>query len=491
MSINSKNGFLKDSNGDYIMPVTNAENVLTQNGESTAEVDLITNKKQIDNISLKGFLKYGVIDLDKFIGLNHNIGFNLWRDPSDDKIKHDWVLEDSDYSIRYISESGASINDGLTRATAWSNFLDAVSQCENDVSLSKIKFIFIDVNHRETTRFSGNVSKKYIITSETPMPSSQYISSYSAYSGDVVKGICGYVVNGVVYTDKTDVRGLPLSLRKVVSTTECINTPMSFYSDGVDVYINNPNTTTLNTLVLISDTLFQFTLTSSDAEVVLDGLTLLTGSNSNSCYFTTDVGTKGNVIINNVDILNMGHGDSYNGVGTDGIEDIKLFNVRVFNSVRDGFNYHNTKTTDGKGNVFEYNCYAENVGLDTLTYNNNISTAHEGINIVRIGTKGRKSRGSLIADVNGCYSVNIDCSVYDTSITSLSDQNSAYYFDDSPALYAPNPNGKAWLINCCGGSLTEYAINGDLSFKQIDKIYVNNFNGNMFPNDIVLSEFNQ
>src|SRR5699024_10321106 len=165
----------------------------------------------------------------------------------------------------------------------------------------------------------------------------------------------------------------------------------------------------------------------------------------------SDTGTKGSLILSNIDYVNFGGGNVANGVSTNGVRDAKLFNVRAFDIVRDGFNYHNTKEVGGKGTVFEYNCYAENTGLDTTSYNNNISTAHEGIHIVRVGTKGRNSRGPLIADINGCLSVNIDVEVYGTGITSLSDQNAAFWFNDTPNTQSPNPNGKAWLVNCAGG----------------------------------------
>src|SRR5699024_10458086 len=130
-----------------------------------------------------------------------------------------------------------------------------------------------------------------------------------------------------------------------------------------------------------------------------------------------------------------------------------------------------------------YNCYAENAGVDESTTNNNISSAHEGIHIIRIGTKGNKSRGPLIADVNGCYSLCIDCSVSDTRYKGLNwGQNAAFYFDDRESTYVTNPNGKAWLINCSGGSSTEWSINTDSVFKEdASKLLIDNFHGNYIP----------
>jgi len=242
-------------------------------------------------------------------------------------------------------------------------------------------------------------------------------------------------------------------------------------------------------VMLVSYTLLQFKVSGGENQlVILDNVLILNGSTSQPCYFESDKGTtKGNVIVNNCVVDNYGTGSNMNGFSTNGIKDIKLFNCRAFNIRRDGFNYHNTQQVNGGGTVFEYNCHAENTGVDPDTTNNNISSAHEGIHIIRVHTTGQRSKGPLIADVNGCYSLNIDCFVSDTGIESLVLQNSAFYFDDKPGTYASDPNGKAWLINCGGGSSTEWGINADESFKTGGKIFIDNFKGTNIPDDVNLT----
>src|SRR5699024_140352 len=88
-------------------------------------------------LRLKSYPKYGEIDLSEFEGLQHNIDFKLWRDPKDGLIKHDWELDDSDYEVRYVSNSGSSSNDGLTPETAWGNLIHAIDEVEADTNLSK------------------------------------------------------------------------------------------------------------------------------------------------------------------------------------------------------------------------------------------------------------------------------------------------------------------------------------------------------------------
>ena len=461
-------------------------------GEVTSQLAEKAEQSDLDKLALRTFVKYGVIDLTKFIGLQHNINFSLWRDPLDGKVKHDWELNESGYAIRYVSRDGDSANDGLTSSTPWSNLIDAFNKIEGDTGITKAKIILDGVTDRTVIGMNLNkiITKKYIITANKPIGSNQWIASYSVYSGNTVVGACPYDVKGVARIDETNVKGNPKSFIKTTSLAECTSTPDSFYSDGTNVYVNRADTTNLNTIVMVSSGIWQFKL-SANSEIIINNVTLLNGSPSQPCYFEGENSTEGNVVLKNIRLVNFGGGTSLNGISTDGIKDIKLFNCMVFNTIRDGFNYHNTKEINVKSTVFEYGCYAENVGLDTTSDNNNISTAHEGINIVRVGTKGRKSRGPLIADVNGCYSLNIDVSVYDTGLSSSSSQNAAFHFNDTTGIYSPTSSGKAWLLNCSGGNTKEWGINSDSSFKQIDKIYIDNFSGSNLPDDIVLTPFQQ
>lgn len=478
------------------------DNIITTPVDSVSAQEIIDARKgaptlgkrfdKIDErLNLRTYLKYGPIDLSKFTGFMHNINFNLWRDPSDGRIKHDWVLDDSEYEVRYVRRAGSASNDGKTEATANSGISSLIDIIENDPTVSKVKIVVLDILHRAQAQITLNtvLTKDYIITSQYPIGSVEYIQNYVLDENGLYKAPFIYSPRGVYRIDELDVKGNPRLLQEVSTLQECIDTYNSYYADGSYIYINKEDTNNTNTVVLVSDTVFQFRLTQPDQTIILDGLTLLSGASTQPCYFESDTGTKGHVILNNCRLVNSGRGSSANGFSTDGIKDIKLFNCKVFNVIRDGFNYHNTREVNGKGTVFEYECYAENTGVDTSTSNNNISTAHEGIHILRVGTKGRSSRGPLIADVNGCYSVNIDVEVYDTRVANLYAQNTAFWFDDTPSDYAPNPDGKAWLINCAGGSRTEWGINCGATFKAPNKIYVDNFRGTNIPDDVVLTPF--
>ena len=445
------------------------------------------NVKRLNSFDLRTFPKFGPIDLSKFEGLQHNVTFDLWRDPEDGIVNHNWKLNETGYTNFYVSRSGSASNDGKTPQTPLSRLSLALQKIEDDPSVSKAIINLtapIDRVVVSITTADKTLTKKYIIRSENPIASNQHISSYSTYSGTTVRGACAYEVFGVLRIDETDEKGLPVSFKKASTIDECIATPDSFFSDKTNVYINRADTSYENTYVLVNQQILQFKL-GQNAEVVLDDIVVLSGSSDQPLYFEGTSAITGDVILNKVDLYNFGTGSSTNGISTNVIRDIKSFNCRVFNIPRDGFNYHNTISSGGT--VFEYNCYAENVGLDSnQTGNNNISTGHEGVHILRVGTKGRSSQGPMIADVNGCYSANIDVSVYDTGLTNMSTRlNSAFYFDDTSAVKP----GKSWLVNCSGGGLTEFAINGDNSFRAENKIYVDNFIGYNIPEDVHLTQF--
>ena len=444
-------------------------------------------EKETDLFALQSFPKYGEIDFSQFSGLNHNLNFKVYRDV-DGLMKHTYVHDETGYAVRYVDRLGSSGNNGLTPATPWGSLTNAVQQIEADGAITKAKIIIQNVIDRTDSviALSQSITKKYIITAENPVGPNQWVTSYSVHSGSVVKGACAFPVSGVARINEKDSFGKSKTFLKVNSVNDCIANPDSFYSDGVDVYINRADTSNTNTMVFISSGLWQFNM-QAGAEVILKDVELISGSSSQPCYFRGTTALTGKVICDNVIVNHLGGGTTANGISTDNILDIKLFNCKVFNVIRDGFNYHSITSTSGGGTVFEYNCFAENTGRDSAESNNNISTAHEAIHIIRIGTKGRKSKGPLIADVNGCKSLNIDVEVYNTGLSGTSPGNTAFYFDDAPTTNVPSPNGKAWLINCAGGSTSEFGISGDASFKNVNKIYVDNFRGRNIPSDVVLT----
>lgn len=121
----------------------------------------------------------------------------------------------------------------------------------------------------------------------------------------------------------------------------------------------------------------------------------------------------------------------------------------------DCYNYHATNLTEKqikKTAYVEVNCQAEEAGyyseaFGISSYINNLSTAHEGVNILRVNFTGRHGMGPMIADVNGCRSVCIDCHVFNQKYDFTAGSNmGCFTFNESGAVHS----GKATCVNCFG-----------------------------------------
>ena len=148
-----------------------------------------------------------------------------------------------------------------------------------------------------------------------------------------------------------------------------------------------------------------------------------------------------------------------------------MFNCGAIGTMRDGFNYHNYLGYGNYSFAFEFNCVAYNNGIRDTNNNNNSTTAHDGYNILRIGCIGFNTKGPVLADVNACYSINYDCTMYDSFLNGTPEVKSAYWFDDTGDT---GKTGKSYLINCNGGGKETKAINTD----GIAKVNIHNFKGN-------------
>lgn len=473
-------GFLEFIINEALQTEMDDLQALMQQFRTTINTQVTDVKKVTDNNKYLGTETYGLLDLPN--DFNHAIDFNIWKNRKGEW-EHDYKIDNDNYTTRYVSLYGSSNNDGLTRETPWGSMSNTFLQCEASAETNFRIVIIGDRNRRQNLGYTGNLSKSYKIESEIPLGTNQE-TTFTAYAGSTFRTPMEYEPTAVYRLDEKGVMGLPKKYTLAVTLEKCLATNNTYFWENNLLYVNKPNTTNLNTMCVVNQTLWQFTLTGSNNHVILDGLTLLAGGIGQNCYVTTDAGLKGKFYaINCKADFKPRENVTTNGVYTDNVKDVKLIDCVGFGAARDLFNYHSTKT--GGGMVLELNCFGENAGeLDTST-NNNISTAHDGIHILRVGLKGRKSKGPLVMDVGGCYSICYDCSLSETRLTGQSVNNAAFVFTDEPSNTAPNPNGKALLIDCEGGSETEYGINGYGPFK--NKIMVRNFKGKNFPEDLVLT----
>jgi hypothetical protein len=444
-------------------------------------------------LNLRNYIRYGKITLptDFF----HNIDFLLYRDV-DGKVKHTFDANTitKDYSVFYVSETGSAGNNGTSEATPWQTLNYAIDQIEANPAVTSAKIIILTNLSRSKAQINlKNLTKNYCIEAKAGtnpiLATSEPNLSWTA-DGTSFKATRSSVYG--VFDNKYKVEyGLPTRYEKKTTKADCDVTKGSWYTDGTSVWVNTLDGRTPDTDIFpcLNVSLWKVIM-GADKKFIVRNIIGLNGSEGQA-FNIYSTGNTGHVIQDNVKFIN-GQGITENSVEIKGIKYSWAFNVITAYGGRDGLNYHVAQTDVGTQSfVFEYNCMSFEQGLtDTVNFNNNCSTAHEGIRVLRIGTIGYKSKGPVIADVNGCYSILIDCAAHDSLINTGRSTKVAYYFDDAPSTLATNPNGKAILINCQGGGDVTWAISGDASFKN-GKIQVLNFIGQNFPTDLNLALLNE
>jgi hypothetical protein len=295
--------------------------------------------------------------------------------------------------------------------------------------------------------------------------------------------------NNVVDLTQRDVYGIAKPLEWAASVAECKTKLNSFYSNGANVWVNVGRVPDKEVQLLLNAPNFAVTLVSSTLYV--RDLEFYSGTFNNtgghSCRIAGGTGGLTSTFINHKCFFVGGEGQNDNAAGSN--NGLNLSNVGKsysFESIaaytrRDGFNYHYEAipTADRrKCLAFEYRCIGYENGRYEVNVNNNATTAHEGISVLRVAGIGYKAKGPLCADVNGCYSIVIDGSYYDSTCDPRWDNCAGYYFDNASATV----NGKAVLINCEGGS-EKYSISGGTGFD----VQIRNFVGKKVKSDLVLS----
>lgn len=236
--------------------------------------------------------------------------------------------------------------------------------------------------------------------------------------------------------------GKIMKMKNVTSIEDCQSTKGSYYIDGTTVYIHTfdgrvPDGEVV-CVFLWSVPYLHFILKNSTLFIEnieffnYDGLTIRGDSSSQVILNNCDIGETGTN--NSLSILHVGK--TY------------LLNCSTHDSYRDGFNYHYPAGVDNiECLVFEYDCFGYNNGNSGGT-GNNFTTIHDGASIVRVNSVGENSEGVTCADVNGSYSVLIDCKMFNSRLDKSNLRSSSYQFTTDGA----NKVAKALLINCSGKS---------------------------------------
>lgn len=250
-----------------------------------------------------------------------------------------------------------------------------------------------------------------------------------------------------------DIYKMPIPIKNVSSLAACKATKNSWYADGVSVWVHRLDEQSPD----IANTIINIGVSGVNPKLGVGGVVyfenfIFTGwitSSALSVSSETSAPT-GELICNQSFFVGQNNLTSLgNGVATEGIKNVYLFDCITAYAQQDGFNYHYATTPLANRRdcfVLEYNCTAYDLGLDVQgAGSNNASSCHEGANILRIGTVGYRTTGAVIIDVNGCYSVLYDCHARTPILNGVKGNGRAFSFTsegDGIGL------GKTYMINC-------------------------------------------
>ncbi|BDH62106.1 hypothetical protein MTP04_22360 [Lysinibacillus sp. PLM2] len=491
-AVSTVNGVSPDENGNVeltpssIGAASQTDLETTNNNLATAEQTLTAHLVESKNLGLIGSLKYGKMELPS--DFEHNLNFDLYRDV-DGKIKHTFNFESltSDYTIFYIDGvNGIQSNNGTTKETPKKNVYSTIQEIESNPSITKAKLIILgDYIERSQLAISDtySITKDYAIVGEKENVYAGSIEPALSWTdeGNGVYSATRSSAAAVFDTTVKSIYGLPTKYIELSTLAECQATFGSWYTDGSKVYVHRLNNSIPiqgEIFVTVQATTLQPNI-GSNVTFSMKNFTLLSNTISKPCFFSS-VDGSGKVILDNI-TLHSSSGTSANGIACDNLASMWLFNCKAIDIARDGFNYH--ATLGGNCFIFEYNCLAENCGVNDTNSINNCTTAHEGMSILRVGSVGRKSKGPVLADIQGCYSICVDCNMNESLIDDdTADNKTAFRFED-----LETNDGKVVLINCSGGDSRTKGISCDDISKTSGRITIENFVGKNIPSDIVFN----
>lgn len=283
-------------------------------------------------------------------------------------------------------------------------------------------------------------------------------------------------ISDVVNLTKLNEFEMPYIYENVSSLEECKSKEGSFYQNGTEIYCNPYSFHDATKSVCVTATKCLHIRQYKANKCVFENIGFL----CDSLYYATDSINNKTYFIDCK--FHRGLTNSFSAVGK---YSVYLYNCIADYGSADNFNYH---TYDYNSVVVEINCIAYGAGYfkisggNTATASNNCSTAHEGLNILRLGCKYWDSEGPTVADINNCYSININCEAKNCKETNTGYKTS-FLFQNTGTTGRTTQANK-YLINCKGGgNNVKYGIVGT------DDTYINNFNGNInFKNEESVNE---
>lgn len=367
----------------------------------------------------------------------------------------------------YVSMSGNDTTGTGAAATPYRTLTKALTEASAGAA-SSYCIIITDVDQllRDEIGFTGTLTGKTVavvsqVTGGTIIGTNASTYSWTLTASPGVYSVARSGVTAVVDTLVRDRNGVPVPLLKKTTLAQCQATRGSWYTDGTTLYVHRRDQlapTTSSTAVDIGVTAFDPVL-AGGAKLYLQNLIFLGRANGNGFRCRGDVaGTTETCVVKDCRFV----GSTGNGYMSQQLAKTYLFDCFSAYGQLDGFNYSydgmTWATVRANTLVVEFNCEAYHLGIETPgAGSNNASTGHGGVNVLRVGHKGRENVGATVIDVNGCRSVLYGCKVATPVLadgTPGGTGTTSYTFSSDSSAQA----GEAWLYDCAADD-SDIALN--------------------------------
>lgn len=231
--------------------------------------------------------------------------------------------------------------------------------------------------------------------------------------------------------------GLPTRLILTASIAACQALPGSYYINGSTVYVHPLGSRAPDSDIYIPINEFGFR-PSTDQNFYVENVYFLGGTFA----VELDLPDSPNVNTANGAFVDCVFAYTHNDVGlaAKDCERLTLKRCKAIECFADGLNYHKFNTAIPSMRILEIDCISEGNGRGAgTTYNG--STAHDGVEIIRMHTYAASNAGPQIVDTNaGTQSLNLGC------VTGVSTTTSPEGSSDSG--FQIGDTAEMWLKNC-------------------------------------------
>lgn len=275
--------------------------------------------------------------------------------------------------------------------------VDNIYDSSNSLGVAGVKNLLIR---------SKSISGKTIVSAFKKIgeKASSWIADSGVYSTTLTDGTT-HTIYDIINTVKTDAHGMSSVYTKLDTLTAVQNEKGTFYQSGKKIYCN-PHTSERIEQLTPSTTINLF-VPRDEHEIIMFEDIVMPNITPKFDY------------VNGVNAIYFFRCGFLRGLGQDafsisgGKYNVYLLDCVSAYATKDGFNYH---TTNSDSLAVEVNCVAYGAGLykrggNTTTHSNNGSTAHDGMNMLRVGSHYWDCEGPPVADVNDCYSISIGVKV--------------------------------------------------------------------------------